>query len=592
MLDVLYLFSLLILVLLGFYVFVADPRSRAHQTFAAFISFCAIWTTKDLIFWGFLNNRFFAEIWAASGFIIAILMQCALVVFAWVFPVNSRTPKQKAAALFAPGLIFIIVSALGLCWNEISFENGKLSIKLTGLAYAVVAYIYCLFLYGAVLLFRKYRLYRDTQRASQLAAILLGLTLTAFLKSFVNIFLPFFGNYSLLPYSSLFFLPGVTIYAYAISNFKLFSLQSALDQFRLFPVTYKVALSVAMVAIFSFALFQIPIVWWAFSEGVSVEAWRRYLVFSIVSALLPNLFLVLLIVRSISRPLQRIAVAAVQVSEGKYGTQIEMRKSNDEIGLVAETFNAMSKKMAADIERLKSLNERLIRAEKLAAMGTLAAGVAHEVNNPLALISSIVQMLKSSSASNPENLEKLELIQKQIERISRVTRDLTDFARIRPQLRIETNLNRIVESSARLAALDEKFQKLDLTLDLDPKIPLTSVDPGQLEQVVLNLLLNAKDSLEAGGKITLKTFSEENYSCIEVSDEGIGIPENDLPRIFEPFFTTKSPGNGTGLGLSVCYAIVAAHSGRIDVESVPGKGSRFIVRIPALSQNQDSGSVP
>jgi methyl-accepting chemotaxis protein len=159
-----------------------------------------------------------------------------------------------------------------------------------------------------------------------------GLVITGVLKTVANIALPYFGIYSLLPFSSIFVLPGVLIYAYAISNFRLFSFQTALDQFRLFPITYKIALSIATVAIASFVVFQVPIVWWAFHDGMSAEAWRKYLVFSIISALVPNLLLVLLVVRTISRPLQRITLAAVQVTEGDYGTEVGLRKSNDEIG--------------------------------------------------------------------------------------------------------------------------------------------------------------------------------------------------------------------------------------------------------------------
>src|SRR5262249_35831926 len=151
---------------------------------------------------------------------------------------------------------------------------------------------------------------------------------------------------------TLFVLPGVVIYAYAILNFRLFSLQTALDQFRLFGITYKIALTIACVAVCSFLLLQVPIVWWAFGHGMDLDSWRKYLVFSVISALIPNLLLVLLILRTISRPLQRITLAAVQVTKGGYGTQVDLRKSNDEIGLLADSFNEMSRKMAVDIEQL------------------------------------------------------------------------------------------------------------------------------------------------------------------------------------------------------------------------------------------------
>ncbi|HSK72886.1 MAG TPA: HAMP domain-containing protein, partial [Pyrinomonadaceae bacterium] len=429
MLVLLHLFALFLLVLLGFYVFVANPRNRAHQTFAGFIAFLALWTIKDLIFWNFEEANAFADGWASASFITALLMQCALVVFAWVFPENSRTPKKRAAILFSPGLVLIPAAIFGLLWNRVGFQNGRFVIELAPLAYAFVIYVYFVFGFGATVLFRKYRKYRHTQKGQQLGAILWALVITGILKTLANIVFPFFGIYGLLPYSSIFVLPGVLIYAYAISNFKLFSLQTALHQFRLFPITYKIALSIASVAIISFIIFQIPIVWWAFRDGMTFEAWRKYLVFSVISALVPNLLLVLLIMRTISRPLQKITLAAVQVTKGEYGSRVDLRKSNDEIGLLAESFNEMSRKMSSDIEQLQKLNEQLTRTEKLAAMGTLAAGVAHEVNNPLASISSLIQMMQTRQDLDERTRENLKLISTQIQRITQVTRDMMDFAR-------------------------------------------------------------------------------------------------------------------------------------------------------------------
>ncbi len=580
MLVLLHLFALFILVLLGFYVFVANPRGRANQTFAAFIAFLALWTTKDLVFWNFTDEYFIWDYWASASFSIALLMQCALVIFAWVFPEDDKIPKRKTAILFAPGIVLGPAAVLGLLWNDVGLRNETFFIEYAPLAYVFVVYVYCVFGYGTFVLFRKYQKYRGTQEGQQVGAILWALFLTGVLKTLANIVLPYFGEYGLLPYSSIFVLPGVLIYAYAISNFKLFSIQTALDQFRLFPITYKIALSIATVAIVSFIIFQIPIVWWAFQNGTNFEAWRKYLVFSVISALVPNFLLLLLIVRTISRPLQRITLAAVRVTDGEYGTEVNMRNSNDEIGLLSQSFNEMSRKMAADIEQLRHLNEQLVRTEKLAAMGTLSAGVAHEINNPLASISSLIQMIQKNGELDKQSGEKLELIQTQIRRITQVTKDMMDFARVRPAARTEVNINKIIEKSLRLASFDKSFQKLTLEQNIDNEIGCVFADTDQLQQVFLNLFLNARDAMPDGGKLSITTKQDSNTIKIEIIDTGSGIGKEDTEKIFDPFYTTKSPGSGTGLGLAVCYGIITAHHGTIEARSISGKGSIFSISLP------------
>lgn len=584
MLVLIHLFGLLLLVVLGFYVFVADPRRRANQTFAAFIAFLGLWTTKDLVFWNFELNDAFAGAWAAASFVISLLMQWSLVVFAWVFPEDSRTPRRKAAILFSPSIFLIPAVFLGMLWTEVGVRDGRFYIELTAVAYAFVAYVYFLYGYGTWILFKKYLQLKGTQSGNQIAAILIAIAVTAVPKTVANIALPYFGTYDLLPYSAIFQLPGVVIFAFAISNFRLFSLQTALNQFRLFPITYKTAISIASVAVGSFVVFQIPIVWWSFHDGMTFEAWRRYLVFSVISALVPNLLLLLLVVRSISRPLQRITLAAVEVTNGNYGTEVGLRKSNDEIGLLADSFNEMSRKMALDIEQLRSLNEQLARAERLAAMGTLAAGVAHEVNNPLASISSLIQMMKGSATE--EDKQKLDIISTQIQRITRVTKDLTDFSRVRPAARSLVDVNTVVEAAIRLASFDSAFQNLDLKRSYAEDPQMIFADADQLQQVFLNLLLNARDAMPDGGELSVRTSQSADELTVSIEDSGSGIDESVRKQLFDPFFTTKPAGKGTGLGLAVCYGIVTAHDGRIDVDAREGGGTRFAVALPLPPDEQ------
>lgn len=580
----LHLFTLFLLVILGFYIFVENPRNRAHQTFSSFIALLGLWTIKDLAFWNFEEFQSFPNIWAALSFVIALLMQYSLVIFAWVFPENLRTPRKKAAIFFSPGLILIPAAFLGFLWKEITFHDGELRINLSVVTYVFVLYIYALFGYGAFILLKKYSRYRGSQEGRQLGAVLWAIGITVILKTIANVVLPFFGNYALLPMSSLFVLPGVLICAYAISNFDLFSLQTALDQFKLFPIAYKIALIVASLAITSFVIFQIPIVWWTFGEHATIKDWEKYLVFSVVSALLPNLIIVLLIIRVISRPLEKITLAAMQVINGEYGTTVEIRRTNDEIGVLADAFNQMSRKMADDIRRLQQLNDQLIQTEKLAAMGTLTAGIAHEINNPLASISSLIQMIQKKESLDFETKEKLKLILSQIMRIKQVTSDMMEFARVRPPSKTPLSMNAVLEATLRLVSFDKGFQSLQLVKELDKNLPMVYGDANQLQQVFLNILLNARDAMPDGGTLKIKTYTQEDSVMVEIEDSGIGISKENLKRVFDPFFTTKPSGRGTGLGLAVCYGIITAHGGNIEVQSQSGKGTKFTIRFPAQKE--------
>jgi len=588
MLLLLLLVSLFLLVMLGFYVFVASPRSRAHQTFAAFVLGLALWAVKDIVLWGFSPPDAGAGWWAGVSFVLAFLLQCALVVFAWVFPEDRPAPVKRLAVLLAPGAVFVPATVAGLMWRDARLDAGQFSIELTPLAYAFGLYIYVLFAYGFLRLYQKSRHHRGQLWGQQLKAILWALVITGVLKTSANILLPLAGVYSLLPFSAAFAVPGVLVYAYAVTNFKLFSLQSALDQFRLFPIAYKVALSIAAVAVTSFLFIQIPIVWWSLGADAGAEGWKRFLVFSVVTALVPNLILVALVIRIISRPLRRLTEAAVTVAGGDYGAQVQLR-SNDEVGLLASSFNEMSRKMAADIEHLRAMGEQLVRTEKLAAAGTLAAGVAHEVNNPLASISSLVQILQAKLPDDPadrqsaEARELLRLVSTQIARITQVVRDMTEFAGQRPPARSPLELRALLEAGLRLASFDPDFKRLRLATDFDDSAPRVSADPDQLQQVFLNLLLNARDAMPGGGELRVSTRYDPRAGELstEIADTGSGVAPEHLPHVFDPFFTTKPAGRGTGLGLAVCHRIVTAHGGRIELSPADECGTRVRVTLPA-----------
>ena len=236
-----------------------------------------------------------------------------------------------------------------------------------------------------------------------------------------------------------------------------------------------------------------------------------------------------------------------------------------------------------DVTEWRSAQERFAQTEKLAAVGTLAAGVMHEINNPLATISASAESLEMTHEdAHPEILEGFKLIQSEVMRCKRIVDSLLDFSRPRAEEKVIVAVNEAIERTLFVLRHHPRFKNLTVLTQLDVSLD-TSVRANleQLMQVFMSLLINAMDAMNDKGTITLRTFPRGDDQVVaEIVDEGEGIRRADLKKIFEPFFTTKPPGRGTGLGLSICYAIVAEHGGRIEVESTPGKGSAFRIVLP------------
>ncbi len=238
-------------------------------------------------------------------------------------------------------------------------------------------------------------------------------------------------------------------------------------------------------------------------------------------------------------------------------------------------------------------NRAVARAEKLAAIGRLAAGVVHEINNPLATISACAEALESrvSSGEFPESpaladlSEYLGLIRSEAFRCKMITNGLLDFSRTRAAEYIAVNLADVISSAARLLSHQERGDKVRIEVETADEIPHVSGDSGQLQQAVIALATNAIDAMPEGGVLRIASRANENYVLVEVSDTGVGIPQENITRIFEPFFTTKEIGKGTGLGLAVCYGILTEHGGSLDVQSTPGAGTIFTISLPVINSD-------
>ncbi|MBF0119743.1 MAG: ATP-binding protein [Desulfobacterales bacterium] len=248
--------------------------------------------------------------------------------------------------------------------------------------------------------------------------------------------------------------------------------------------------------------------------------------------------------------------------------------------------------LSKKIQKIKNekcvLDQQLVQSQKLAAIGQLSSGIAHEINNPLAIINQEAEislhLLDSTNLKfeeqNKELKDSLSQIKIQIKRCREITHRLLSFARKNDPIIQQTDVNALIEDMALLVEKEAKLKSIVLIRKYSPELPLINTDPPLLRQVILNLLNNAMQAIEKEGEIFITTSFNPSKIEISIKDTGSGISKRNLDKIFDPFFTTKPPGKGTGLGLSICIAIINKLGGNINVESKEGQGSNFIINLP------------
>jgi two-component system NtrC family sensor kinase len=320
------------------------------------------------------------------------------------------------------------------------------------------------------------------------------------------------------------------------------------------------------------------------------------LAFVIVASLLVAVF----VHRLVYQPLHDLEEGARRLAAGNLDESIPVR-NGDEFGRLAEAFNAMTAALRRSHEALReaarTLEEKVvertkalraaeaetIRGEKLASVGLLAAGIAHELNNPLTGVLTFSSLLRKKVPDGSQDAEDLDLVIQETKRCAAIIRRLLDFSRDKAPEKKYADLNAIVEETVRIVESPAHVRDIEIAFELEPGLPSAWVDADLVKQVVMNMVVNAQHAIDGHGRITLRTRRVERKApMVEISviDTGCGIAEKDLPRIFDPFFTTKGVGKGTGLGLSVSHGIVEAHGGAIEVESTPGAGTTFRVYLP------------
>jgi two-component system NtrC family sensor kinase len=269
---------------------------------------------------------------------------------------------------------------------------------------------------------------------------------------------------------------------------------------------------------------------------------------------------------------RRLVAATRKVADGDLSHKVEVG-TRDEIGKLGDSFNDMMQNLA-DAQR------QLLQANKLASVGRLAAGVAHEINNPLTGVLTYSSFLLKRAEKDSEMKEDLEVIVRETKRCREIVKGLLDFSRQSVSEKRPTSVNDIVRDACRIVKNPLSMQKAEIVLNLGENLPQVHADAGRMQQVLVNLLVNAGDAMtEAGGTITVTTDLVEDGVRIRVADTGCGIEPADLDKIFEPFFSTKGT-RGNGLGLAIVWGIVEEHGGRLTVESEVGKGATFTIVLP------------
>jgi two-component system NtrC family sensor kinase len=315
---------------------------------------------------------------------------------------------------------------------------------------------------------------------------------------------------------------------------------------------------------------------------------RTILIFLTIALLgaLISLALAYLLSRGISGSIGRLVSASKEVARGNLDAQVEI-ESNDELRLLADSFNAMASALKERDQQLRAFAQnKIMESERLAMIGQLAAGVAHELNNPLQGIVAYSHLLLEKAPDEDPMRGSLEKIVTQADRSKEIIRGLLDFSRQTKPQKMPSNVNHILLECVSLVERQALFQNIEIEKDFVGTLPLIPLDPTQIQQVFMNMIINAAEAMQGGGRLTLETRFDPIDNSVDVmfTDTGHGIREEDMPSLFDPFFTTKEVGHGTGLGLAISYGIVRKHRGTITVESEVGRGTTFIISLPVTAE--------
>jgi signal transduction histidine kinase len=565
----------------GAWVHAAAPGRAENRAFAVFCGLAALWVTNDLAFFGLHGAPW---PWARAAFLVALALQLAFLRFTHVFPAPAPPGRLELALALGPGLVLVPVIVAGAPLERVAVEGGELVVETNAWTFAQGAWSYGLFALAWARLLRARSRADDARLRRQLDLLLLADGVTGALTTGVCVVLPLVtGRTDLLPLASVAILVGTAVHGYAVLAWGFLRPRSALDEVQRFPVSARLALATLVAWSLGVTLVLAGV---RAIAGEAVGPWTELLAVGAVAAALPAIGLVLATQALVVRPLRVISEAALRVTGGETGARAGLPDRGDEVGVLARAFDAMVERLERELDAQRERAELLARAERLAVAGTLAAGVAHEVNNPLAAVSSLVQTAQARSP-DPEVRALLDDAVTNMERVAAALRDLMELARPRARARARCRLDEVVAATLRLLTHDPRLRRVGVRAEVAPGVPAVDGDPDQLQQVLMNLLLNARDAVEgrpdAEVVVELAHDPARREVDLSVRDNGPGVPAALRERLFEAFFTTKPVGRGTGLGLAVTRDLVRAHGGRIELEGGAG-ATTFRVRLPAVDE--------
>jgi signal transduction histidine kinase len=316
----------------------------------------------------------------------------------------------------------------------------------------------------------------------------------------------------------------------------------------------------------------------------TVKDLRDKVIFYIAVIVLGGILLGLWLAHRIISPIKVLTKGAMRLAQGHWGEQVRVN-SKDEMGALASTLNTMSLKIAQTLEENRRAQENLLRTEKLNALGTLSAGLAHEIKNPLTSIKIIVQAM-SKDPGDPGTMEEdLKVVLQQVEQVDKVLSRFLEFARPDPLRSEWTHLEQVISESMRLMDLHLRKYSIQVHLQIPDSLPLIKIDASKMKQALVNLMLNAVEAMPKGGDLWIRAEKLNKGVSIEVEDSGKGVPPKLSQHIFDPFVTTK-PG-GTGLGLPVAHTIITDHGGTLELVQRAGRGALFRIFLPAGGRHGD-----